>query len=289
MGLLRLSVDGKTLDLKDSTATGLFVTGVDLGAPAVRVDVRNLPTQDGAIDRTTFLAQRVVSITGVAVGGVNGSRSVALAALRPFLAPGARPILTFTLDDESEVLAKNITLRVAQWTEPMRQPWSSEFMVSWAADPVALGDVVHKVEVAPFFSGGGRSYDLSFNRTYPAGGSTGLITASVDGTYPPWPTYRLFGPITDPVIAIINPLTAAVLGQVAFAGIVVAQGDYLDIDTQARTVLLNGDPGANRYSFVDFPNTTWRQLQLGSNTLRYSGEAPAVPALAQIRWRDTYL
>ncbi len=68
------------------------------------------------------------------------------------------------------------------------------------------------------------------------------------------------GPVVDPFLE--NTATGEI---VRLTGTLDA-GDYLVVDSDARTVLLNGT--ASRYSWVS-PGSTWWQLEPGANSVRY--------------------
>ncbi len=103
---------------------------------------------------------------------------------------------------------------------------------------------------------------------------------------------RIYGPCTGPKVIWLDPDTLDPTGvQVVFlAGLVLGLGEYIDVDTKNRTVTADGDSTASRYSFVDFPNTTWGPLKKKSSTLlRYSGVSTSAPSLCEVTWSDAYL
>lgn len=59
-------------------------------------------------------------------------------------------------------------------------------------------------------------------------------------------------------------------------------GQWLDIDTRARTVLLNGDPAASRRGQAV---GDWPLLQPGTSTLRFAA-AEESSGTVTARWRD---
>jgi phage-related protein len=71
----------------------------------------------------------------------------------------------------------------------------------------------------------------------------------------------------------VNPsITHQELGLTLAFNITIAAGDYLLVDSNARTVLLNGT--ASRYSTLVQPN--WFDLSpLTSNTIRFNGASGA--------------
>lgn len=284
--------DGRELDLNDSGSTGVIVDTIDVGFPVVREVTTDLPEQDGEFDETENFSARIVSISGVAYPvEFSGSRAQILDGFAPFLNPKARPQLIYAFDEDVEERA--FTLRVQQGSAPISSGRSSAFQYQWKCpDPIAYGLDTNEVDIPPAAGAStGRTYPLTFPRVYPAGyGGSGQSFVGVGGTYPTWALLRIFGPCVDPAIYWLDPETTDPLGiQVVLSGITVDEGDYLEIDTKARTVLLNGDPGANRYSFVDFANTVWGPLQPVMNLLRFQVSSADVPAIAQVLFRNAYL
>ncbi|HVX20878.1 MAG TPA: hypothetical protein VHB02_06000 [Acidimicrobiales bacterium] len=291
--MLQLVLGDVTLDLRDPDL-GLVVQTVDIGAATPREVVTDLPGQDGSDDQTQYFATRVVSITGVAGPGTAGSRSKVLDLLAPFLGLSVpRPQLIYALDEDVD--PRYLTLRVGQWTAPAGPGAASAFAVQWkCADPIAYGLALNEVSLPPLTADApGWSYPRTYPRSYPVlATGHGSIFAINNGTYPSWPMFRLFGPCGGTQLAIhwLDPTGIENLQtQVVIAGLTLAAGTYLEITSKARTAVLNGDPDANRYSYVDFGQTTWGPLLPGTNRLRFTASSATTPSICQILWRDAYL
>lgn len=289
---LRLELGTNVLDFDQWPTHGVIASSVDLGFPAVREVITDLPDQDGSYDETAYVGPRVVTITGNLGPGTNGSRGAARTALAPFLSASARPQLIVALDDD--VSQMSLTMRPADYTGVVGPGGSTtNFTASWkCADPLAYGLATNEVDIYPGSAGSvGRKYPKTFNYTYPVtpgAGGTSFITTS--GNYKAFPVLQIDGPVTDPTIIWLDPITRIPTGpQIVIAGLTVSLGDYLQIDTKARTVYLNGDPNANRYAFLDFEATTWGPLESGTNLLRFTTPSSVPPAVARVFWRDAFL
>lgn len=291
-GTLILKLGSLSLDLNDPDDTGFVISSVDLGNPTVRAVTDDLPGQDGSFDQTAYFSTRIVKLQGALVPTLAGaSRAKVFDALAPYISPGARPILVYSTD--ADTAERCLDLRVDQWTNPIDHPLNaSALSVQWVGQPIAYDAEINEVDV-PFATGStaGFSFPLTFPLTFPGGSFTGgnafVIT---NGTYPTWPTLRIFGPCTDPAVYWLDPTLATDLGiQVVFSGLTIADGDYIEVDTQARTACLNGDSMASRYNFVDFANTSWSPLQPGQNLLRYAPASASTDSECQVLWRDSFL
>lgn len=291
--VLKLRLGNLELDLNDVDKTGFVISTVDVGMATPRSVTTDLPGQDGQDDQTAYFSFRTVQLNGAIVRRADGkSRTRAMDALAPFLAANARPTLLYALDTDVDV--RCLTLRVSQWSNPIDHPENATaFSVQWVCpDPIAYGKSINEVDLG-LSSGSeeGFTFPLSFPLAFPhSDGPTGAGIIINVGTYPAWPVLRIFGPCTDPAVIWVDPVSGESTGtQVVFSGLTVLDGDYVEIDTRARTALLNGNPMANRYNFVDFANTSWGQLLQGPNSLRFTASDASTDCVCKVLWRDPFL
>lgn len=289
--VLLLQLGNLTLDLNDHASTGLIISDIDLGYATVREVKTDLPGQDGEYDETAYFSSRGVTITGAAFPGPWGSRQTVLDRMAPFLAPGVNAQLIYAFDDDVD--PRSLTIHHApQWSSPISAGRSSPVSYQWTCpDPIAYGLSTHEVTIQSVEPGIGRTYPRTYPRIYPASTvSNGQGFVDVDGNYPSWPVFRLYGACLSPSIYWLDQATGEELGtQIVTSGITVDDGHFLEIDMKARTVLLDGDPTANRYSGVDFGNTSWGPLLPGLNLLRFQCASSSSDARAQVVYRPAYL
>ncbi|HSS11143.1 MAG TPA: hypothetical protein VLL25_14750 [Acidimicrobiales bacterium] len=284
-GTLRLELGDDMIDLMDEAASGLIVTDINLGGPAVREVTAALPTRDGNYDTTRLLGPRVVTITGNAVASALGSRQKALDNLARYCIAATRPRLVYTLSDDTAPRA--VTLRASAWSAPYTIPDRSEVAVSWVApDPVIYSLEIHDRWWQPEAPLGGRPYNMTFDRRYPqAFGGSGIATLINAGNYQTWPLLRIYGPCTDPAVYWQPPA----VGAIVTTGLTVDRGDYLEVDTFEQAVTLNGLAGASRYDRLDFARTRWAPLAAGSTALRFSPGLFTEPCTILAEWADAWL
>lgn len=292
--VLQLQLGALVLDLNDTDDTGFLIAEVDLGYATPRAVTTDLPGQDGQWDDTSYFSTRTVQLTGAVVPTAAGrSRTKAKDKLAPFLAPNARPTLLYALDTDVDI--RTLGLRVSQWSNPIDHPGNAtQFSVQWVCpDPLSYGKSTNQVDV-PLAAGStlGFSFPFSFPLSFGGtGGPSGVTAILNEGTYGAWPVLRFVGPCTDPSLVWVDPTTGQPMGtQVVIAGgLVIPDGEYLEVDTKAKTALLNGDPSASRYNFVDFASTSWGPLLPGPNELRFSAASSSEEAVCSVLWRDTFL
>lgn len=289
--VLVLQLGDLTIDLNDTDANGFVIESIDPGYAAPRAVVTDLPGQDGQRDDTAYFSTRTVQLTGAVVPTLAGaSRTKAKDALAPFLAPNARPQLLYAFDEDTDT--RSLTLRVGQWSNPIDHPVNATaFSVQFVCpDPISYGLLQREITV-PLAAGAatGRAYPRTYPRAYSSAVPVDVAVATA-GTYPTWPLVRIYGPCQDPALTWVDPTTGAPIGvQVVFDGLTIADGDYVEVDTRARTAVEDGDPMANRYNFVDFSSTVWGPLQPGSNKLRFTASSTGTDCTCVVFWYDAFL
>lgn len=149
-------------------------------------------------------------------------------------------------------------------------------LVFEATDPIRYGDAqVRAVALAE--PSGGRAYPKTYPRAYGNVGIPNTTSAENDGTFPVFPTFTVTGPVTNPRIEHIE--TGAKLE----VGIVLGPTDFLTLDAEAATVMLNGS--ASRYNLLTL-DSTWFPLTPGVNTIRYSAGGVEVGSTVTVNYRD---
>jgi hypothetical protein len=262
-----LVLGAQAVNLEDA-AQGYFCSSLDIGFPAVREVVSNNPDRDGVADRTQYMGSRVVSANITAVAGAGATIDKAATLFAPFMAPSARPVLHYVLDRPGNP-ERTLTLRAAGYSWPVAGPAQRDILLQWvAADPVARDPTVRTVT------------------------ATTIATATIAsaGDMPVRPLLRVTGPITGATIT-LTP-TAGPVWTIAFvATYTLPAGHFIAIDTDARTVLLDGDPAAPRLAYLDWARTSWQWTppQPSTSTLALSGAATTAATQVTATWQDGYL
>lgn len=134
-----------------------------------------------------------------------------------------------------------------------------------ASDPLLYGPPVLLSTGLDGAVGTGRVWPRVWPRDWgvPAGTTAGAVTVPNSGTAPYWPTLRVDGPVTNPVVTLNDT------GDwVRFNGTLTA-GQWLDIDCQNRRVLLNGQVSqAARVTF----SGRWLCIPVGGASMSYDAD-----------------
>jgi hypothetical protein len=270
---------------------GYFVTSLDLGSPDVRAVISHRPDADGADDRTQYLGSRLVSVDITAVLHAGAQIDAVAASFAPYMSPRQRPVLHYVLDRPGAP-ERTMTVRAAAYAWKADNDERRDIQLQFvAADPAAYDPTVQQAtSAAGGVVGAGRTYSLTFGRSYPAGGgspSTGIINSG--GDLPVQPFLRIFGPITQPVVTFqtADGRTMRVAFLSTFA---IGAGAYVDVDPDAKTARYMGDPAQNMLARLDWSLTTWPLLPAGSDnrmTLTGGNSSGATQVLAT--WQDAFL
>ncbi|WFE45299.1 hypothetical protein [Verrucosispora sp. WMMD1129] len=150
-----------------------------------------------------------------------------------------------------------------------------------ALDPMIYSSVEHVVGPISLPTWlGGLTVPHTVPHTVPAV-QTGGINDGIEnaGTAEVGLLLRVDGPVPQPRISVTDPDDVTTTLRI---DLTVPDEQWLDIDTQARTVLLNGDPAASRrgQAVGEFP-----LLQPGTSVIRFAAAEEAAGTLS-VRWRD---
>lgn len=256
---------------------------LDLGEPIDREVAEAAPDADGEIDSTHLSGARIITFGVLMQPWTRANER----RLRAFRNPRLRPLLTVSEDDVDDVQA---TVRVTSVDGPFG---ADEFhsgqrlfaVTCRAPSGIFESAELHQTEVAASGeSEAGRTYDLEFDRVYPESAPVGEVVVVNAGDRHAYPLIQLYGPWSGET-SVVNVEAGA---ELVFDGEIVADGDYLEIDTRRKTITLNGDPANSRYNRLQFPGSSWWALAPGTNTLRFLPETFDAPARMLVAWRDAY-
>ena len=129
-----------------------------------------------------------------------------------------------------------------------------------------------------------RTYNRTYNLSYPSAvsGSSGAVTLTNNGSYETWPTFSISTSSTScSGVSVTNYTTGDVL---SFPNLTLATSDTLTLDSDLRTVLINGSPARNTMSVAS------RWFPLPANTPQIIGlSATTGTASCTISYRDAYI
>lgn len=257
---------------------GLTALEFDPGYPEVRQVVTPRPDVDGTYDTTEWVGARTVSVQVVG----DGNKRQFLDALSRFSRPNQRPFIVYEVNGD----LRRIRLRAADRSAPLVAPSDVLFaQLQWVGVD-GIVEAEQETVLVAFATDGeeeGRTYPLTFDRTYVPTLPVGTVNAINVGTARACPEFRLFGPVTNPLI---ENLTSG--EQLRFVTTLTA-GQWLEIDCRNKTVRLNGLKAQNRYNTLDFDVSEWIGLYPGDNLIRYRPDTITGAAFARVAYRSSWI
>lgn len=254
-----------------------------LASPEIRSSDMALVARDGMVAGRDYYSGRTVTMT-VNIGANPADFGAAVTAFATaFAAPKTTILpLTFTIPGVAGGNPARINVRPRKVSVPIAIEYFGGIgraaVELYATDPL-IYSAVENVAVINLASGsGGMTFNLTFNLTFGAGISYGSSTLTNLGSAIAPVVIRINGPVTNPTVR--NVTTGQSL---TFTTTLIA-GEFLLVDTTARTVLLNGT--ADRYSFLTNPQ--WWGLQPGANEIRYFADVAAL-STATVTYRSAWI
>lgn len=266
----------------------LFGNGTTIGVvkadgldfPNVRTGDQPRPLVHGLWPGRDLAGDRVVTLELELTANDDTTFSTQIAALRAAttLQPSAELPLVMQLPGD---VAKRLYCRPRRRAIPVDNRYmyrlagiTVQFV---ASDPRLYADAQGSGSAGVATAGTGLTFNATPNFSFGGAAAGGSITAVNSGDTPtPW-TATVTGPITDPALI----LTAT--GQrVAMQG-TVNSGETLVLDSQARTILLNGT--ASRYSWLQ-AGSQWFDLAPGSNQVQFG--ATSGSGTLSLAWRSAW-
>ena len=289
-----LVLGSSTMLLEDVTK-GYFCQSLDIGYPAVREVVSNRPDMNGVDDRTQYMGSRVITADIMALTGAGAQIDAVAVAFGPFMNPAARPVLHYVLDRPGHP-ERQITVRGADFGWPLVGGNQRGIHLGFVAAEPIMRDPNMQTSTAWAGTGspGGRTYNLTFARQYPAGGSSPTrAEIHPGGDVGVRPTFRIYGPITSPAVAWTTYTSGpSVSGYVRMvAGYQVAANHWLDLDSAQKTAYVDGDHTQPAMASIDWQNTAWPLFGPAPDygAFGLQGTSTSTTTQVQATWRDGYL
>ena len=279
----RVLLAGETAPLWLDTEDDNALSGWD-DLPSIDSGNVTRPSRHGSWPGTPLGQERIVTASCVINAVTDADRMWATQAIRAItaIAPDAteQPLVIRTVG-EALLAWGHVTARQI----PQGKAYvfgAGRATIQWTcSDPRKYGLTEKTVSLAPASSTGGLTWPLTWPLVWNTTVTGGGRTATNAGDTPTHPTIRINGPIGAP------KLTNGATGFVLESAIALAEGEYLEIDCAAGTVLLNGS--ADRLYTLTSRSDPVEAFTLipGANPLTMTAAgigSTIVPAT--VRWRD---
>jgi len=254
------------------------VEGLD-DTPAADTAQYANPAGDGTTLGPVRFPSRTIAFTGTAVAPNRYEARAAIDRLRAAYV-AARKQTTLTIHDLTGDRMATVIPADAVKVSPVN-PFAFRFQFSVLAGDPRLYDTDERVATTAFpgaaTSASGRGFPLTFPFGFGSSAIPGDVPLLNEGTAATFPRFRIDGPMTTATIR--NNTTGLEMTLVYTLGV----GEWLDIDTAARTILLNGT--ANRRSALQV-GSRWPTLEPGYNAIQFRGQGTGA---LTVRWRSAWL
>ena len=268
---------GDTTDYDIRMITGLA------SMPEVRPQDRALLLRHGSIPGEDYLGNRVMVIEFDVVDEVSSSLSTKIETLGLAFAPDPdESTLAFQIPGVAGGNKAQVSGRVRRRDVPVGLQFAygsgtAAFEVH-CTDPRIYSQTESTDSVGLATTGGGMSFPATFDLTFGAVSTGGDMTLTNDGNFGAPVVWRIDGPCTSPEIESVT------LGKTLFFDISLASGEFLEIDTLNRTVLLGGT--ASRYSNL-LSTSRWFDLAAGDNAINFRAATGSGTTLTAT-WRHAW-
>lgn len=248
-------------------------------SPDVRAEFTEREGDHGAWASPVYLGARPITLAGTII-----------APSQPLLEQAMDQLRTAAgLDDTTLTVWENVPKQAAvrRSGKPLMQ-YITDTVATYsvmvtAADPRRYGTTLQTGSTGLPVSSGGLTLPATMPWTLSATTVAGQVTASNSGTFDTRPVLVLDGPVTAPKILAQLPD-----GTVQFLTYSqdLASGEQLVIDTDAHTVILNGQASRRRYLTIP---SGWPSIPAQSTvTFQFRASTYNSSALLTARWRSAW-
>lgn len=253
------------------------LTGWDDGAP-VRISIEEKAQQDGGWDSVPLHGPRVIGVNGRVE---QASRAAALAVIDELNALSLASLHEVVVDDPNQgstrsALARVSAAAVVEWVSPVGFTYTAQLT---APDHVKYGPLAFgQTTLASSGGGTGRVWPRVWPTDWgvPPGVTPGAIMVANAGTASYFPRLRIDGPVTNPVVSLVETGDT-----VRFNG-VIAAGQHLDINWGTpRRVTIGDNPVSMRHKVTYSGN--FLAVPVGGGSISYSAD-DADPAAVLSVW-----
>jgi hypothetical protein len=274
-------VDGWAGNTVDDFGVEWWVTSEQgwAATPPVRLTLTDRPERHGAFDAPSYRGPRVITLEGTAIAPDRAAKESAKDRLAAVLADGSA-LLPLVVTEPHRTRRALVRLG-AESKIADRKAGAFEFSLTMTApDPLRYSYGLNASTCPLPSSSGGVTFPLSFPLDFGTGSSGGRLLLDNAGTAPTWPVWRISGPCVQPVV------TNTATGEELAFELTLQEGEFLVIDTDARSVLLQGT--ASRRSAL-LPGSDWFALRPGATAVLFRARDYAPAARLTAEWRDAWL
>lgn len=287
------NVPGAVLDGMQATLGSLALGAVDANgvawylqtmegwdSPDSRSEFTDRESDHGAWASPVYLSSRPITLGGTIVAPSRDLLEDAMEQVR------VAASLTDTVLVVAEAVPKQATVRrsgkpLMQYITNTKATYS---VMMTAADPRRYSTTLSTASTALPSTTGGLTYPITFPVTFSGTVTAGSFAAVNVGRFETRPVLTITGPVVAPSIAALY--SDGTVRQLIYS-LDLATGDVLTIDTDARTVLLNGTVSRRRFLTV---SGGWPTIDAGQSvTYQFTSSTYNATATLTAAWRSAWM
>ena len=281
LGGLQADLGGIPLGTADASGVAWSLQSLEgWDSPEVRAELQQREGDHGAWPAPVYLGERPITLAGTVTAPDRAALDDALERLRAAVGLGDTTLIV------RETLPKQATVRrsgklLMQYVTDRISTYS---VLVTAADPRRYSTVMQQGSTGLPSTSGGVTLPYTLPYTISATTTAGQITAYNEGSIATKPVLTISGPVSQPQVIAQMPD-----GSVRFLNYSqdLAVGEFLVIDTGARTVVLNGN--VSRRRFLATP-TSWPDIAAGATvTFQFRAATYNPSALLTATWRSAWM
>lgn len=281
--------NGVTIPLATSGAFGpgyaVLVKDWDLGFPTPREVVSDQAGQSGTLDLTQYHGSRTVKLDVQVVDIPGQTRHQTMDILRTACLSNHRPQLFVQADGWNQERVMVLRGTPVSCVIGSTHGAFIEAALAWVCPSGVMTAVgTSEISITPTPSVTiGMSFPMHFSMSWTPGSTTNQSNANNPGNDNTGWVARFYGSATG--IAIVNKTT---LQKIALSASI-PTGHYVEINSQARTALIDGDPAQSVYSTIDFSVSTWWTLAPGVNAIQALAASTDTNAELVFDWQGDFV
>jgi hypothetical protein len=280
-----IKLTNSTLGTLDLMELPYSITELTFGYPSPRTVNRSSPLMDGERDTTERHAGRTVRFQLEVYQGEEKTTNEYVDDFRKFCHPAETSWLYFKQQGSGERRIMVKPEDIQQDYLATRPSWHVLNTVWKAPTGRYECDPEHLVLIRPELEPVGRTYDLVYDREYPYGGPISGANINNSGSAVAPVILRLFGPMSN--IAVYNDTVGK--NYTFNSGFGVLVDDYVEIHSENREILLNGEPDQSVLHELNFVQSDWWSLARGQNNIRLISTGGNEITQLQIIWRCNFI
>lgn len=255
------------------------------GLPDLRTQDDNRGYNDGMFSGRDFYSGRTIVITThiFAGNGLSAQQNLALfqAALEPQQQGTTSLNFQLAATDTEKVISARVRARKVIIDPEYTYGYIRTQTTLFCPDPRYYDATLSTLSLTPAIAGG-RTYNRTYNLTYPAFSNTSTGSVNNLGWADTYPLITITGPITNPYV------TNFTTGETLTVAVTMASTDTLVLDLLNKTVTLNGSTARNLLTTA----SRWFSCGTGTTLIGISGDIGSFTAgvtTATIAYRSAYV